>query len=298
MSLNLSIIKTDHGALSKDFMTFLQKVSQADAFVETGTYLGATVAAMKGVFESVISIELSDELYFSAKQKFVMDTSVTILHGDSSSQLSSALGLIENKIPVIWLDAHWSGGNTAKSESNTPIINELKVLESLAFSNGIILIDDIRYFVDLPTAGFETHDANSGYPRISDVIGIIQRLPGEFGTLILGDILIAAPLKVINDLEPSKVVLATTGLRLRETDIQRLASFEAIIANATGNEKETIMQLPEFYKHSIQYGIGGDYYYWRGLVYEAAGDLQNAKQDFLIARKCGLDLSKRLWEGE
>src|SRR4051794_17619818 len=43
---------------------------QLETFVETGTYLGQMVEATQGFFESIHSIELSDELYSNARAKF------------------------------------------------------------------------------------------------------------------------------------------------------------------------------------------------------------------------------------
>ena len=63
--------------------------------IETGTYLGEMVSAMKHVFDRVYSIELSDELYEKANKKFSKDSHVSILHGDSTKVLPGILEQIK-----------------------------------------------------------------------------------------------------------------------------------------------------------------------------------------------------------
>lgn len=47
-----------------------QKISKNEVFIETGTYLGDMVWAMKDVFKQIYSIKLSDDLYKKAVKKF------------------------------------------------------------------------------------------------------------------------------------------------------------------------------------------------------------------------------------
>jgi hypothetical protein len=59
---------------------------------------------------------------------------------------------------LFWLDAHWSGGSTAKGTVDTPIVQELKcVVNHVKADKHIILIDDARCFTgknDYPTLEF------------------------------------------------------------------------------------------------------------------------------------------------
>lgn len=115
-------------------------------FVETGTYLGDTVEAMKlmGFFKSIQSIELSVDLYNKAKEKFSQYSEIVIHQGDSGK-------IIGNIIPddgqsvLFWLDGHYSGGITAQGDVNTPIENELKIIANKKV-NCVIIIDDARCF--------------------------------------------------------------------------------------------------------------------------------------------------------
>lgn len=119
--------------------------------IETGTYLGQTVDDLKNVFSKIYSIELDTILYKNAKKIFSENKNVKIFHGDSASVLSK----IKNGKPVLyWLDAHYSGGITAKGPKNTPILKELTLISKNLTKGSVILIDDAREFTgvnDYPT---------------------------------------------------------------------------------------------------------------------------------------------------
>jgi len=113
--------------------------------VETGTYLGDMVEAMKGVFSQIYSIELSHELYEKAKKRFEGQESIHLIQGDSGMELENLMGRI-NQPALFWLDGHYSAGITAKGEKDTPIYEELAHIFSTQQSGHVILIDDARCF--------------------------------------------------------------------------------------------------------------------------------------------------------
>jgi len=124
-----------------------------DILVETGTYLGGMINAMKDSFDEIYSIELDPSLYIKAKKMFVNIKNIHIIQGDSSKVLSKLLALIDQPC-LFWLDAHYSGGITAKADLNTPIMIELKFIFSHKIKGHVILIDDARCFTgqeDYPT---------------------------------------------------------------------------------------------------------------------------------------------------
>ena len=120
--------------------------------VETGTYLGDTVYSMKDRFTRIASIELSQELYERAKARFQRVPHVTIHHGDSATVLPRVLTDIHAPC-LFWLDGHYSGGQTALADKETPILAELEAVASHSVKGHVILIDDAREFVggDYPT---------------------------------------------------------------------------------------------------------------------------------------------------
>lgn len=127
--------------------------------VETGTFKGDMVHAMKGSFQKVYSIELADHFYQAAVERFRKDANVTILHGDSGK-------VIQDLVPklgaptLFWLDGHYSKGNTARGDKDTPVMEELAHIFAVKDLRCVILIDDARCFVG---------DSEQEYPSVQEV---------------------------------------------------------------------------------------------------------------------------------
>jgi len=126
-----------------------------NTFIETGTYMGDMVDAVKHEFKKIISIELSHSLACGAMRKFKPFKHITILRGDSSNILKYALMYV-NSPYLCWLDAHYSGGKTVRGVKDTPIMEELECIfgNSVQDEGYVILIDDARCFngeSDYPT---------------------------------------------------------------------------------------------------------------------------------------------------
>lgn len=112
-------------------------------FVETGTYFGESVVALRPYFERLITIELAPALAALARDTFRGDAAVVPLEGDSAE----VLGGLESRIvgrALVWLDGHFSGGFTAGTADVCPLEAELLSLGTYARRDHVILIDDIR----------------------------------------------------------------------------------------------------------------------------------------------------------
>jgi len=121
--------------------------------IETGTYLGDMVYAMRKSFSKILSFELDQSLYEQARRRFAADRHIEIIHGDSGQLLPQYLTNINERC-LFWLDGHYSGGITARGELDTPIKRELEHIFAHAISDHVILIDDARCFTgqnDYPT---------------------------------------------------------------------------------------------------------------------------------------------------
>lgn len=121
--------------------------------VETGTYNGDMINAMKKVFKKIYSIELGKSLYLDACARFKDYPHIVLINGDSGFELKKLLTSIDNPC-VFWLDAHYSAGNTAKGGIETPIIQELETIFLHSIKKHIVLVDDARLFTgenDYPT---------------------------------------------------------------------------------------------------------------------------------------------------
>ncbi|MFH1184355.1 MAG: hypothetical protein V1755_04860 [Chloroflexota bacterium] len=124
--------------------------------VETGTFEGRMISAVRASFRSIYSVELDIGLYLAAWARFAGVASVTILHGDSGKVLRELLPRVLEPC-VFWLDAHFSGGNTIRGDKDSPIIDELNALDDHASRfDDVVLIDDAREFGrgDYPSTGW------------------------------------------------------------------------------------------------------------------------------------------------
>ena len=111
-------------------------------FFETGTCYGNACEVARQSFDEIYSIELSDEYYDYSRTRFKGVTNVHLYHGDSGYKLRQIL-LDTPSVPTLfWLDAHWSGGNTAKGETDPPTELEIDVIHELR-PDSVILIDDM-----------------------------------------------------------------------------------------------------------------------------------------------------------
>jgi hypothetical protein len=129
------------------------KTFKTSILIETGTYLGDMVHAMRKSFSRIISFELDAALAEQAQKRFAGETHIEIVQGDSGRLLGDQLTNIAEPC-LFWLDGHYSGGITAKGTLETPIKNELHHILSHPIAGHVILIDDARCFTgenDYPT---------------------------------------------------------------------------------------------------------------------------------------------------
>lgn len=144
-----------------------------DTLVETGTYLGLMVRAMRREFETVYSIELDEALFRRAQARFGRYSNVHLMQGDSSKLLPELLNRITNPA-LFWLDAHWSGDITARGETDTPIREELAaVLTHPVAAQHVVLIDDAGDFDggDYPTITAVRSLVNQLHPTLRVEVG-------------------------------------------------------------------------------------------------------------------------------
>jgi len=117
--------------------------------VETGTYRGGTIDALRDRFTRIYSIELDDALYERARARFAHLRHVTILHGDSAQMLPEVLAQL-GQPALFWLDGHYSGPGTAKGRRETPIVEEIRAVLAHPVAGHVILVDDARVFGTWP----------------------------------------------------------------------------------------------------------------------------------------------------
>jgi hypothetical protein len=128
----------------------------AKNLIETGSYLGDTVRALRGRFDLIASIELARALALPLQAEFGDDPKVRIIIGDSGVELKRLLPQLSGP-SVFWLDAHYSGGPTV-GDGSVPILAEIDAIAKAAPRPHAILVDDLKDF-----------SGTEGYPTITQL---------------------------------------------------------------------------------------------------------------------------------
>jgi len=149
--------------------------------VETGTYRGNMIATLKRDFDQIYSIELSPELHAAARRRFAGDSRINLICGDSGAELPRIAQRLTGSA-LFWLDAHYSGGDTAQGAEGNPIMKEIACILTNSGAH-VILVDDMRLFGTDPT-----------YPPPEALIAKIRKIAGQRTSIeIRDDILRVVP---------------------------------------------------------------------------------------------------------
>lgn len=147
-------------------------------FIETGTYKGDMIYGALPYFNEIYSIELNKNLCSRARKKFLGYRNVHVLQGQSGEVLPKLLNDIDEPC-LFWLDAHWSGGSTAKGDIETPIMQEMRcILEHSRANEHVILIDDARCFT-----------GENDYPTLDGLKSFIRNLYPDWIFEVVDDII-------------------------------------------------------------------------------------------------------------
>jgi hypothetical protein len=123
-------------------------VTKTNQYIETGCYRGDGVNRVKSHYDQVHSIELSEVWYKHCAERFKDEPNIHIHFGNSKYVLPELLATIQEPVTV-YLDGHFSAGDTAFGEeqkngvSSAPLLTELAILQARPF-NDIIIVDDCR----------------------------------------------------------------------------------------------------------------------------------------------------------
>lgn len=259
-TINFQWIKSERGALKTDFLKTLKQWFKSNTFIETGTFGGETIANAVADFDIIHSVELSTEFYNRAVIRYAQSKNIQLHHGDSPTVLRSILPLVCYN-PIIWLDAHYCGVGTARSSSDSPILQELDALKSKPES--IILIDDLRGFY------------YDNWCALGQVIHAIKNINHSYHLIMIADSILAYPDNY--ELTISPFLNACTISRLFDIEntsysLEQVFEAEKNIVNIT--EKE----LTDFVKYSRFTDDTYDHYgkLWNGLIKEHAEKYEEA----------------------
>lgn len=142
----------------------LGKRTGAKCLIESGTYLGVTAARCARSFEWVLTIELDIDLANQATNFLRRFGKVKVFQGDAVKLLPQLMAREDARAAVVFLNGHYSGGNTAQGDVAEPAILELEILAQHRDRVCGIIIDDFRLF-----------GAEAGFPKKSDVVLAVER---------------------------------------------------------------------------------------------------------------------------
>jgi hypothetical protein len=154
-----------------------------DVFIESGTYLGGTVAFMRPHARQIVSVEIEPALYEAARRRFANDGNVKLLLGDAATVIPEVVSVLQEPA-LVWLDGHFTGGvNTMQGEAIEPASGILDSLGGLDLPRGMtVVVDDIRLF-----------GRGDGFPSLDAlVLGARAAFPDAEIALGLDSLLISA----------------------------------------------------------------------------------------------------------
>lgn len=114
-------------------------------WVETGTLHGDTTNFLSQLANLVYSIEPEQNLYVKAKSRFKDNRRIILINDISENALPALLPTLSGNL-CLYLDGHYSAGNTYAGPNDTPLVQELACIKQniSRFNNILICIDDIR----------------------------------------------------------------------------------------------------------------------------------------------------------
>lgn len=280
-------------SLDTPFLLTISKLFNIDCFIETGTYLGDTIVHSLPLFSQIYSIELDKTLAQAAQIRFSKNKNVLIYEGNSPDILAQLLKAQAGK-KLIYLDANYNGGLTAKGKTNNPILEELAIIKHSGITNATLIIDDTRLFYD-PLCPV-TDTVFEGYPSLNQLVEKILEINPHYHFACIHDVLL-----VFCEQTPmTPLIRACTISRLYDGtnfDLITVLTAEKIIAQAQGIEKETLKNLAENFTEpwGLNFGLSRHYPFWYGLVLFNRRDYQQAYNHFKQAYDRGLSHWRVKW---
>lgn len=168
-------------------------------FLETGMHRGDGIQrALDAGFERIYSCDRSAFALGWCSHRFLEKRDMVNLHlQDSREFLREMKNIVGTDSAVIWLDAHYCGGNgevvgwggidDAGHEEDHPILQEIRILRTYETRSNMVLVDDVRMM------------GQGGWPQLDDVRGELSGLNPDYqlwyadGLEHAHDILIADP---------------------------------------------------------------------------------------------------------
>jgi hypothetical protein len=133
-----------HSLVKLQNLRVCRDLSGARMAIEIGSFKGVTTRRLSYLFDQVISVEIDETLFNEAKQRCSGRGNVELIHGDGSIVLP-ALGARLDRA-LLFLDGHFSGGETGQGDEPEPVLKELDLLANHLDRLAAVVIDDFRLF--------------------------------------------------------------------------------------------------------------------------------------------------------
>jgi hypothetical protein len=181
-----------HFSVDTDLISALKKVLPMTTFVETGSFEGDTIEQVLTHFESIHSVELSEDYYRKVQERFKTASNVHLHFGHSADVLRKLKPELVDRSVLYWLDAHWCvADKTGGGTSQCPLLEELGAIGKLG-PQSTILIDDARLFLCPPPYPHEVDQ----WPSFEEVIEKLNALSSEHQIMVSNDVIIFYPRSV------------------------------------------------------------------------------------------------------
>jgi hypothetical protein len=172
--------------LPHDLVEFLAAEYQLGCFFETGTYYGTSSAWAAERFAEVRTVERAPMLFAIARVKLGRFRNVKLEFGDSRELLQRELPSLPPTL--FWLDAHWSGGQTAgQGDGECPLLDELRLIAP-DLDRHFLLIDDARLFAMPPPPPCSAE----AWPCLTEIFDVLRSRHQPYIT-ICRDVIVVVP---------------------------------------------------------------------------------------------------------
>lgn len=175
-------------------IALFEKYNSNKYFIETGSYAGDGIRnAIFSGYKDIRSVELSEKYYKFCKDYFKYIDNVSLYFGISSDLLNLMMDDVSSKA-TIWLDAHFSGGDSAGD--GTPLMSELDCISTHPINYHTIIIDDLRMF-SIKDCGFDLDNLKN---RLLDInTNYLFRVEDGYQELdvLVADVDILPPINII-----------------------------------------------------------------------------------------------------
>ena len=280
--------------ISSDFLREIAIVFNLETLIATGSFNENFASESSTIFQNVHHIEAASDLYQAVIMKNIENRkNIHLYH--SANLLRMILPGIKGR-KLCWLSCHEIVTKTWKSKTNTPIIEELKIIKEYYNQDTVILIDNVRFFQPVrPNVDEPRGDKERKYPELQQALDAIVDIDPHFIIAILGDIAIIYPPGY--PVSISKGIRACTLSRLfNGANINQDVLLEAEKTIAFGlseTEKEAVRALHKDYGSLEDSSVGGHYHLWNGLILFGENRFAEAKEEIYKALKLGCIL----WSG-